>query len=151
MIRAGKSLRSERGMAMVIALLIMLVITFLGISSVSTSVFEAQITGNDRVGADAFFAAEAGVQVALNQIPVTNPVPRTKVGEDSYCWTGTPQDKSTPKSIESLGRLQKSGYESHWSFRRFQVNATGESFGAAKEVEVQVSFGPFPAGTHYNN
>jgi len=38
-----------------------------------------------------------------------------------------------------------------WEFRRFQINATGQSFGAAKEIEVQVSMGPYPAGTQYNN
>jgi hypothetical protein len=50
-----------------------------------------------------------------------------------------------------LGLYQQAGFDSSWGFKRFQVNATGESFRASKEVEVQVSYGPIRVGTEYNN
>jgi hypothetical protein len=52
-------LMEDKGVVLVIALLMLLVMTLLGISSISSSVFETNISGNDRVGADAFYAAEA--------------------------------------------------------------------------------------------
>jgi type IV pilus assembly protein PilX len=144
-------LKDERGMVWVIALLMLLVLTLLGISSVSSSIFETNVSGNDRFGADAFYAAEAGVHVGLDQIPSTDPIARTQVGEESYFWSGGPNDKSSPKGLQSFGLHQKSGYDASWAFKRYQINASGESFGAAREVEVQASMGPFSAGTEYNN
>ena len=144
-------LKNEKGMVWVLALLMLLVLTLLGISSVSTSIFETNISGNDRFGADAFYAAEAGIHVGLDQIPTTDPIARTRVGEESYFWSGGPTDKGSPKALQSFGLHQKSGYDASWAFKRYQVNASGESFGAAREVEVQASMGPFSAGTEYNN
>jgi len=144
-------LNNEKGMVWVLALLMLLVLTLLGISSVSTSIFETNISGNDRFGADAFYAAEAGIHVGLDQIPSTDPIARTRIGEESYFWSGGPNDKGSPKALQSFGLHQKSGYDASWAFKRYQVNASGESFGAAREVEVQASMGPFSAGTEYNN
>ena len=144
-------LGEKKGVALVIALLMLLVLTLIGISSISTTTFETSISGNERVRTDAFYAAEAGIQVAINRIPDnTNPIPKTKIKEDSYYWSGTANDKGNPKSLKSFGLHQMAGFDSSWAFKRFQVNTTGESFGATKEIEVQVSYGPFHAGTEYN-
>ena len=144
-------LKEERGVALIIALLMLLVLTLIGISSISTTTFETSISGNERVRTDAFYAAEAGIQVAISRIPDnTNPIPKTKIKEDSYYWSGTANDKGNPKSLKSFGLHQMAGFDSSWAFKRFQVNTTGESFGATKEIEVQVSYGPFRAGTEYH-
>ena len=144
-------LKNEKGMVWVIALLMLLVLTLLGISSVSSSIFETNISGNDRFGADAFYAAEAGIHVGLDQIPSTDPIARTRVGEDSYFWSGGPDDKSSPKALQSFGLHQKSGYDASWAFKRYQVNAAGQSLAAVKALEVQASMGPFNTSTQYNN
>jgi Tfp pilus assembly protein PilX len=143
-------LKEERGVALIIALLMLLVLTLIGISSISTTTFETSISGNERVRTDAFYAAEAGIQVGINQIPDTNPIQKTGLKEHSYYWGGTANDKGNPKSLKSFGLHQVAGFDSSWAFKRFQVNTTGESFGATKEIEVQVSYGPFRAGTEYN-
>ena len=149
------SLKNQSGVALVIALLIVLVLTLIGISAISTTTFEANITGNERVRTDAFYASEGIFQVGLKQLDNPDatikikPVPRTKVGEDSYGWSGSPKDKDSPKGFTSFGSYPKAGYDSSWAFNRYQIDATGESFGATKEVEAQVSYGPLPAGTQY--
>jgi len=142
-------MKDNKGMALVIALLMLLVLTIIGINAITTTTFETSISGNERVATDAFYAAEAGIQVALNQIPDTTPIRPTRIGENSYFWSGSPNDKSSPKKINTLGEYPMEGFESSWSFRRYQVNATGESFGAMKEIEVQVAYGPFPGGSGY--
>jgi Tfp pilus assembly protein PilX len=144
-------LREEKGVALIIALLMLLVLTLIGISAISTTTFEASISGNERMRTDAFYAAEAGIQVAINQIPEnTNPIPKTKIKEDSYYWSGGAKDEGSPKSLASLGLSPKAGFDSSWAFKRFQLNTAGKFYGATKELEVQVSYGPFRAGTEYN-
>jgi Tfp pilus assembly protein PilX len=144
-------LKEEKGVALVIALLMLLVLTLIGISSISTTNFETSISGNERVRTDAFYAAEAGIQVAINQVPdSTNPIPKTIIKEDSYYWSGGAKDEGNPKSLTSLGLHPKAGFDSSWAFKRFQLNTAGKFSGATKELEVQVSYGPFRPGTEYN-
>jgi hypothetical protein len=147
-----RSIRSmnENGIAMVVALVILLVLTLIGFSSISTSTFESSITGNERVGTDAFYAAEAGAQVGMNQIPATTAIPVTTLGADSSYWSGGPGDKAAPKPIYYLGLYKKDATELNWGYRRYQVDATGESAGAVKQVESQVIRGPILLTTEYN-
>lgn len=135
-------------MALIIALIMLLILTFIGISAISTTTFETNITGNERVGTAAFYASEAIYQFGLDQLPDTTPIART-IGEDSYGWSGGPKDKGSPQSLINFGLNSRAGFDSSWAFTRFQINATGESFGATKEIEAQVSYGPFSAGTQY--
>ena len=140
---------NNKGIALVVALMMLLVLTLIGISAITTTTYETSISGNERVGTDAFYASESGIQVGINQFP--NEVIRTKLGEDSYYWSGSPQDKDSPRRGISLGLYAVPGYGESWEFQRCQVNATGESFRATKEIEVQVRMGPYTAGTQYNN
>ena len=145
----GKNiLRNQKGAALIIALLMLLVLTLIGINAINTTTFEANIAGNERIGTEAFYVSEGGVQVGLNKLPDDTPIGRTKVGEDSYYWGGTPKDKGNPKPIQFVGNVWMPGFQVPGSeptpgeFLRYQINATGESFGATKEVEVQVRYGP---------
>jgi len=148
----GSILKNHSGIVLIMALLMLLILTLIGVSSISTSTFETKISGNERVGADAFYVSEAGAQVAINQLPGNiNPISKTKLKEDSYYWSGGPKDEGSPKPMQSLGFYQKPGDDVNFAYNRYQVNATGESFGAMKEIEVQVRCGPFGAGTQYNN
>lgn len=144
---------NDKGIALVIALMMLLVLTLIGINAITSTTHEAGISGNERVGTGAFYAAEAGIQVGLNQLNrfPSNliPVSRTKLGEDSYFWSGSPKDKNFPRAMDYLGLHAMPGYDVNWSFKRYQFNATGESFGATREIEVQIANGPFAAGTNY--
>lgn len=142
-------LRNEKGVVLVIALIMLVVLTFLGVASINSSVFEARISGNDRVGSAAFYATEAGVQVGVSLIPDITAYSGT-IGSDESYRSGRLTDTS-PQPSKALGQMLKPGFETTWEFKRFQINATGESFGAKKEIEVQVSWGPYNAGTSYNN
>lgn|SRR4030067_1844758 len=145
------TLPNDQGMALIIALILLLILTLIGISAITTTTYETSISGNERIGTDAFYASEAGIQIGLHRLPDTNPINRTRLGEDSHYWSGTPKDRNSPKPLQPFGLYPKGGFDSTWQFERFQINATGESFGAMKETEVQVTYGPFPGGTVYNN
>lgn len=141
-------LGDQKGVALVVALIMLLVLTFLGMSSVISTIFESKLSGNERWGSAAFYLAAAGVDVGISHIPDITAYSET-IGSDESYRSG----KMIPRTLQPskvLGTMVRPGYESTWEFRRFQVNATGEAFGAVKEIEVQVSLGPFPAGTQYN-
>jgi hypothetical protein len=59
--RWGLSLSDERGVSLVVALLILLVLTIIGISAITTSTFETNIAGNERLYNEAFYTADAGI------------------------------------------------------------------------------------------
>ncbi len=142
-------LKNQKGVALVVALIMLLVLTFIGMGSITSSIFEVKISGNERIGSTAFYATEAGVQVGISRIPDITAYSGT-VGSDESYRSGTLTD-SSPQPQKSLGVMLRPGFETTWEFKRFRVNATGESFGARKEIEVQVSIGPYNAGTSYNN
>ena len=59
---------SNKGVAFIVALLILLTISILGIVILITSNIDSKVTGNLRTGTEAFYLAEAGIQRALRQI-----------------------------------------------------------------------------------
>jgi len=142
-------LKNEKGIALVIALIMLIVLTLIGISSINSSIFETKLSGNERVGSSAFYAAEGGVYVGISRIPDITAYSGT-IGKDESYRSGRLTD-SSPQPQKTLGVMLKPGYETTWEFKRFQINATGEFSGAKKEIEVQVSLGPYNAGTSYNN
>ena len=143
-----RSVSNEKGVALVIALIMLLVLTLIGMASVSSSVFEAKITGNDRFGTAAFYAAKGGVERGISQLPSVTAYSDT-IGDETY-RSGRMSDGG-PRDLQYVGAMGRPGYDVNWEFRRYQVNATGQSFGALKEIEVQVSMGPYSSGTGYNN
>ena len=142
-------LKNEKGVALVLALIMMVILTIVGIISVSSSIFETKIAGNERLGSAAFYAAEGGVKVGISRLPDIAPYSGA-VGSDGSYRSGKSTD-SSPQPSKHMGIVHRSGFETAWEFKRFQITATGESFGARKEIEVQVSMGPYNAGTSYNN
>jgi len=53
--------RQNQGVSLIIALLILLVLTLIGISAISTTTYEVNIAGNERLYNEAFYAADAGI------------------------------------------------------------------------------------------
>jgi len=56
-----KKLSEEKGVVLVLAILLLLVATLIGISSVNTANYDIRISGNKRISEQAFYAAEAGI------------------------------------------------------------------------------------------
>ena len=131
--------RLERGAALIVSLLLLLVLTVLALSLINTSTFEIGISGNEKTRLEAFYAAEAGIQMALSQLPSMEAIPQTKIGSDSHYWSGTVGERRTPTQLDSLGLAFQSGNDlSQFGFRRIRIHVTGESQGSVRELEVQV-------------
>jgi len=61
-------LRDQSGAALVIALVMIIVLTVIGLASNFTSIFEIKLSGNKRGSTDAFYTADAGVQAVLSNL-----------------------------------------------------------------------------------
>ena len=61
-------LRNESGAALVVALLMIVVLSLIGLASSSTSTFEIRLSGNKRGATDAFYSADSGVQSVMGNI-----------------------------------------------------------------------------------
>jgi len=60
----GRCIGSDRGVALVFALVIMLVLTIIGSSATLTSQVDLKISGNTKVIRTSFYAADGGIQMA---------------------------------------------------------------------------------------
>jgi len=63
-----RNLHDQSGMAMVVALILMVVLMLAGIASTLSSTFEIKLSGNKRGSTDAFFAADSGTQVVMANV-----------------------------------------------------------------------------------
>ncbi len=72
---------NQRGVALVVSLLILVMITALGLAGIMASSTEVKLGGNERVGAETLYAADAGIQHAL----------RALRGQDFDIVTASPQ------------------------------------------------------------
>jgi len=60
--------KNQSGAALVIALVMMVVLTLIGLASIFSSTFEMRIAGNKRGSTDAFYAADSGIQVVGGRV-----------------------------------------------------------------------------------
>jgi Tfp pilus assembly protein PilX len=67
-IKNSSILKNQSGAALVIALIMMIVLTLIGLASIFTSTFEIKISGNKRGSTDAFYSADSGVQVVIARV-----------------------------------------------------------------------------------
>ena len=61
-------LNDQSGVALVIAMLMLLILTLIGTASITTSTYETRLSGNKRGSTDAFYATDGGIQSALAEI-----------------------------------------------------------------------------------
>jgi Tfp pilus assembly protein PilX len=144
---------NEKGSALVLALLILVLLTLMGISATTTSTVGVQMAGSEKFYEMAFYSAESGWQRGLNWLD--NEYPGIT---DNRVWNGTDfiavagsleeadtvpitlaQDSSTEYllKIQFTGTAPVPGYGT--SFRRFnyRVNSVGVGPGNARsEVEI---------------
>lgn len=91
-------LRDESGVVLVIALLMIVVLTLIGISSVYTSIFEIKHSGNIRASAGAFYSADSGVQVVVANVENFN-VPG-KYTDNTYDPFSDPNNNPNPTNAK---------------------------------------------------
>jgi hypothetical protein len=157
---AARALRSERGISLVVVIMLMVIILAITGAGLLFSSIDLRVSGNYRVGTQAFYAADTGASYAFARIvldPTISTAPFTGTlnnGSLTYCSgtiasTGlncaTPQPL-TVTSINSPGYSlgAGTGYNSSgFSFYLYQIDATGVGpLGATRQVQALAQYGP---------
>ena len=66
--KVKKILTDQSGVALVVALIIMVILTLIGLGSIFTSTFEIKLSGNKRGSTDAFYTADGGAQAVIAKL-----------------------------------------------------------------------------------
>ena len=150
--------RRDRGSVLMIALLVTVILSLLGIALLTLSGTESDIAYNQLWSEGAFTAAEAGVETALGQIGADTTtsmqaVPVTAIGTGTYTYQFRSGHKSDPAPMP-LGYSERlvagfsiaigTGYNSNgYSYSDYLINATGTGpRNAQRELEVLAEYGP---------
>jgi hypothetical protein len=91
--RLGGQLKNSTGGVTIAALLILAVLTIIGISSISTSNMEVQISTNDKVHKMAFYAADGGADLGTELLELNIACPSGFVNDDLVIGNITIVDK----------------------------------------------------------
>lgn len=68
-----RKMNNEKGVALVLALMVLAALTMMGIAAIMTSTLDMQIAGNERTGIQAQYAAEAGIAEAIGRLNLPSP------------------------------------------------------------------------------
>jgi Tfp pilus assembly protein PilX len=157
--RSGQILKSQRetGSVLVIALLIMVLLSFLGVTLLTVASTEHTIASNSQWSEGALMAADAGVNKGINQLSANAQtsvaqINTTTIGSGYTYRSGRRTGSAAPLTF--VGTRTEAGYSlavgtgynpSGYAFHTYQINAVGTggpSQTAAREVEVQAEYGP---------
>ena len=124
-------LRDQQGTAIIIALVMMVVLTLIGLASTFTSTFDILLSGRKRGSTDAFYASDSGVQVVMSSVDYFN---TANFGTDNkYNYSGDVNNPNPTKADivinyeignQSAPRGLGMGTQ-HVGFIHFAIDSTG--------------------------
>lgn len=145
-------IRRQRGAALVVGLLLLLVLTLLAVSGMNTASTELIMAGNEQFQENAFQAAETGIEQAMdtggfNPSTPVQTIPLTLVAgttNDRFTVSTTPQ----PGVNTPMQAMWGNRWDSFSTFH-FQIQSQGTSARNAATTHVQGMFviAPFDPGT----
>jgi type IV pilus assembly protein PilX len=135
-ITPAMSMQRQRGAALVVGLLLLLVLTLLAVSGMNSASLEFIMAGNEQYRSNAFQAAEAGIEQTMAQ-GLFNPGSPAQVlngaptATDTWASTVTPQLLGVP-----LPALWGNSWNS-FSTYHFEISSTGSSTRGARAINLQ--------------
>ncbi len=149
-----RPLREDRGIVLVLSLLVLMILSILGSAFLLLSGTEVTISRNSQVVTQTFYAAEAGIETALNNLPGTAAIPQTALGASAVFQTGPPPPQ-LPKKIKELGPSANppGGFNlASFSFNMYQIDVTGTVLLPRSDAQLQLgaTLGTPLAGSSYN-
>ena len=132
--------KNEKGMVLPLGLIFLAIIALLGTTAVIVTTTDIKIGSNYKKSQQAFYAAEAGINVAMSNVEdfifditdtLSTPAP-VKVDPTSSSYTATYNYQAAKKS----GPLKpKAGYEvGAWVGAGFDLEATGQTGTAESQI-----------------
>jgi type IV pilus assembly protein PilX len=141
---------AQRGAALVVGLILLMVLTLLAISGMNTATVELQMAGNMQYSQNAFQAAETGIELTMasgsHNTSATPTMPRTVVyGPDAYETVTRFQVPNGTTPVPSGGFSMGSG--TGFSAYHFDISSTGTSARGARAVNTQSFYVVGPSGS----
>jgi type IV pilus assembly protein PilX len=141
----------QRGAALVIGLILLLVLTLLAISGMSTSTLELQMTGNQQFSQNAFQAAETGLDRALVSGNFTTAAPTVVAASSLPGSTDTFNSRTefngdngiTPVPAGGFSLGVSTGFQAY----HFDITSTGASNRGATSTHTQSFYIVGPGGS----
>jgi hypothetical protein len=140
------TISNERGSALIITLMLLLILTAIGIFAISISTTEMGIALQSKTGTALLNTADSGANYAIDKIPnlVTN-----------SAGTGPLADQSSynVSSWATGTGTVKPGYGAAYYFPDFLADSTGTApspFVGQRKVQAVVNFGPVRKDTSYD-
>ena len=138
------NLSNERGSALIITLMLLLILTAIGIYAISISTTEMSIALQSKAGTALLNSADSGANFGIDQIPTvyTDNVIRSLMDQSGYVMTSRATGAMTLKP----------GFGSNFRFADFEVTSRGTpppQFAGQRTVQAVVNYGPVPVGTMY--
>jgi len=140
----------QKGAALIVALVLMLILTIIGISGMNMATLELQMAGNSQAAQLAFQAAETGIDVALSG-QVSTAVPITygtqTLGDGSYEFDGSIVCAATT-------RVPEGAYSEDIAARAVHFDATvtgrGPRNAVSRHSQSVYIVGPAPGNPNFN-
>ena len=125
--------KNQSGVALVIAMIMIIVMTVIVLAASLTSIFEIKLAGNKRGSTDAFFAADSGVEVVKANIENFD-LPGKYVGNkyDPFTDPSNPNPTKAQALVTYIsaqsGAPRGSGYSAtgNYEFSHYIIESTGQ-------------------------
>jgi hypothetical protein len=128
--------KGQKGVALVVALIMLLILTILGINAVTTTTFETSIVGNQRIYNTAFYGADGGIEDfrfrSLNNYDILNGITTSFTQE----ITGSPANITYNVICQRIGGLVERGGNLYQPFR-VESEGVAPNFPTAGRVTVE--------------
>ena len=94
-----KARRRERGSIIIIALILLILVTLMGVSMTQTTSIELQVAGNERDYKQTFYLAEAAVMEAVQRMDNASKDQLTPADADALSWVYSPTTNLEDKTV----------------------------------------------------
>lgn len=136
------SLRPQRGAALVIGLVLLLILTLLAITGMNTASTELVMAGNEQYRRAAAMAATAGIEEAIadiGSVPTVPGVAPTQVADVPVGAAGTDHYTTSSRYIGEETGLPQSSVDRFVGLH-YEIDSTGTSARNARDRQVQGVF-----------
>ena len=116
---AKNRLKDQSGAALVIALIMIVVLTLIGLASTFTSTFETSLSGNKRLSTDSFYIAESRTSTAAKNAPTIDDQARDDPSSSPFSVVSLPPGDTGLSEAEKNSGLKDQGIN-----RKTTINAS---------------------------
>ncbi len=123
-------LRNDRGIVLILCLMVIMVLSVLATAFLFLSGTESAISRNSQVVTQAFYAAEAGIDTAINQLFNTVPINTAPINPTTLVVANNTnvvfQTEPPGEDILYLGQNPRPGFNlANYSFNMYRVGVSG--------------------------